>query len=182
MDTRNGETSRVRTRDRVAVWLFTFLWLLPVLYVGTTRRAPPFPRLLVQLTNVTCLFTRAQPVWAAYYVQIRTSHDGPWIELDTRPTFGLQPFGHRTRLDRYLVAWGTKKHAAARDELAQWLMREHERRHPETRPALELRFVLASIAVRTDRPPAAAWSKPPLDQVPPNHLTIVSTHERRAEP
>lgn len=168
-----------RARDRLAVWSFVLLWLVPVSYGGIMRRAPPLPAALIELTNVTCLFSRAQPIWSAFYVQVRTTAEGPWIELDTRPYFGLEPFGHRKRIDRYLVAWSDTRGRQAREELAQWLMQEHERQHPRAPAPVELRFVVAPLGVRDDRPPTGAWVRPSLDEVPPNHRRIVSMHARR---
>jgi hypothetical protein len=183
MDAHSSPPARPRARDRIAVWGFCLLWLFPVVYVGTTRRAPPmFPPLLAELTNVTCLFTRAQPSWSTFYVQARTSASGPWLELDTRADFGLEPFGHRTRLDRYLVAWSGARGEAARDELAQWFMKEHATRRPSELPLVELRFVTVSVPARHDRPPTGAWVRPRLDDTPPNHRRVLSTHVRRTRP
>jgi hypothetical protein len=182
MGTTEGSAARVQVRDRLAVWAFCCFWLLPVIYVGTTRRAPPLPAPMVELTNVTCLFTHAQPTWSAFFVEIRTRPGGPWVELDTQPYFGLRPFGHRTRLDRYLVAWSGRRGDPARDELARWFMREHQRRHPEAPAIVELRFVVAAIGVHPERPPSSAWTRPRLEDVPPNHRRILSTHVASTDP
>lgn len=173
--------TRVRARDRIAVWAFGLFWLLPVIAIGVTRRPPPLPAALVELSNVTCLFTRAQPTWTAFYVLVRTRPGGPWIELDTRPDFELEPFGHRTRLDRYLIEWSDRRGARGREELAQWLMQEHERRSPGEPPIVELSFVAASIGVRPGRPPSGRWVRPRMTDVPPNHRRVLSTHARRSD-
>ncbi len=142
---------------------------------GVARRPlPGLPSPLRTLTNVSCLFSRATPTWNAFYVQIRTRADGPWITLDDEPGFALQPFGHRTRLHRYLVEWCGRNEPAL-EELAQWLMDAYAAEHPH-RPALELRFLQAPQAVGHQAVTDGAWVRPPLRAIPANHLRVVSTH------
>lgn len=167
---------RPPTKDRLAVWLFVVLWLLPVAYRGLTHRPPPaLPRSMARLSNISCLFSRAMPTWSAFYVQYRDVPNGPWRELDTSAWFEMKPFGHRTRLHRYLVNW-PRKADAARQELADWLAAAYRRDFPEARAPIEIRFVRARIGVRDDARPEGPWERPELRTIPANHLEVVSTH------
>lgn len=173
---------RPRARDRVAVWLFIALWLIPVGYRGAMHRAPPLlPKPLARLSNISCLFSKAMPTWRVFYVQYRDRPGGPWQELDTSRWFRLEPFGHRTRLTRYLENWPARGDAA-RAELAAWLADAYQAELPDRPTPHEIRFLRARIGVRDDAPPTGCWERPPLREVPANHLDVMSTHRLETRP
>lgn len=162
--------------------LVLLLWLVPMAWRGLLHRPPPgLPSALATLSNVSCLFSRATPTWTVFYVEVRDREGGPWRVVDDGLDFGLQPFGHRTRLHRYLVRWGDPGDEPARDEAAQYLFARQRAREPE-HPWVELRFVRAPIPVRADRPPTGAWQRPELREIPANHRRILSTHRPEAAP
>jgi hypothetical protein len=166
-----------RVRDRLAVWGFGLFWLVPMMVWALLHRPPPLlPRHVAQISNVTCLFSKATPTWNAFYVQVRHREDGPWQQIDPGEHFELQPFGRRTRMHRFVIEWSGPRGQAARDELARWLMRRHVQRHPDSPPIVELRFVGATLRIDADRPPAGGWTQPELSDVPPNHRRVVSVH------
>jgi hypothetical protein len=163
-------------RDRIAVAAFLALWLLPVAWIGLSGRRPPLvPNRLCDLATISCLFTHAQPVWNAYYVHVQTREGGPWVELDETEAFAMQPFGHRTRMHRFLVEWGDRGDRG-REELARFLVRRQIELHPEAPRPLALRFVWAAVVVDAEHPPQGAWRKPALRELPANAVRILSEH------
>jgi hypothetical protein len=164
-----------RRRDRLAVFLCFALWLVPLAWQGFVRR--PMPGLvspLRRLTNISCLFSHALPTWTLFYTQVRIRAGGPWTTLDPEPGFALEPFGHRTRLHRFLVQWRGSRPRGL-DELAQYLLDAYARAHPRA-PAVELRFLQAPQEIGREAVPRGAWKRPLLRDIPANHLHIVSTH------
>ena len=168
--------------DRLCVALFLLFWLFPVFWHGAvTRRPLPLdPRYLHSCHDIACLFTTRPATWNAYYVQVRSPGRPDWQTLDTREYFPMEPFGHRTRLHRYLIDWGNKNGQRGRDEVAAFLFRRHRELHPELRQPGELRFVWTWFAPLTDRPPPGQWNPPPVEQLPANRMRILSLHRPEA--
>src|SRR5687768_3962406 len=85
----------VRTRDALALALFSLAWLLPVTYHGfhAGEKIPGFPERFAQLTNVSCLFRASMAVWPYDYVQVQGRSGEPWVTLDERDYFQMPAFG-----------------------------------------------------------------------------------------
>lgn len=170
-----------RPWDRLCVAAFVLFWLIPVFWHGAVSRKP-LPgdlRFLHNCHDIACLFTTRPSSWNAYYVQVRSPGVPDWQTLDTREYFPMQPFGHRTRLHRFLIDWGNKGQRG-RDEVAAFIFRRHRELHPDRRQPNELRFVWTWFAPLTDRPPAGRWNPPPVEQLPGNRMRILSTHRPEA--
>jgi hypothetical protein len=186
LDTRRGAwhiadmpPNRPRLRDRAAVAALLLAWTFPVLWHGVvSRRAlPGEPRALHTCHDIACLFSDRPRVWHSFYVQVRGPGRPGWQTLELAPYFPMQPFGHRTRLHRYLIDWG-EGHAAARAELAAWFFARHAALHPDARQPDELRFVMTWSAPSPERPPQGAWAPPPFEALPANRVRVLSMHRR----
>lgn len=170
-----------RLRDRLFVAGFLVCWLFPVFYHGavTQRRLPGDPRLLHSCHDIACLFTLRPATWNAYYVQVRSPGRPDWQTLDMAEYFPMQPFGNRTRLHRFLFAWGEGP-SRGREEVAAFVFRRHRELHPELRQPSELRFVWTWFAPNVDRPPAGAWTPTPVEKLAGNRMKVLSVHRAEA--
>lgn len=168
--------------DRLWVAAFLILWLIPVFWHGAVSRKP-LPGDLHYLHtchDIACLFTTRPTSWNAYYVQVRGRGRPDWQTLDSREYFPMQPFGHRTRLHRYLLDWGGKGGQRGREEVADFIFQRHRELHPDRPQPDELRFVWTWFAPLTDRPPAGKWDPPPVEKLPANRMRILSLHRPKA--
>jgi hypothetical protein len=159
-----------------AVAAFLVLWAFPVLWHGAVsgRPLPGDFRRLHTCHDVACLFSDRPTAWNTYYVQVRR-FGGLWETLDTGPYFAMEPFGHRTRLHRFLINWGPDA-KARRAELAAWLFERHRQLHPEARQPTALRFMYTWTVPDPGSPPQGAWRSPKIEEVPPNRLRVLSVH------
>jgi hypothetical protein len=90
--------------DKIIVVLICVLWLIPILFVGTakTNSSRYLGTYLGNLHRVACLFTRSVRVWKSYHVEIQTSKNPEWHEMQESQYFDMPVFGYRTRLHRML--------------------------------------------------------------------------------
>ena len=160
------ERWRPRSVDVAALAGFTLLWLVPMTYVGFLGEPPSsWPTTARDLYAVSCLFGRGAERTSVFYVQVRYADRPGWYDLDEREHFGLEPFGHRTRFDRFMQRFGYQDESAlARREMALWLAEAHAARHPEAGEVVALRFLWADVEVRAAEP-SGEWRKPPRSEV-----------------
>lgn len=172
---------RPRLFDRLCVAGFLLLWIVPSGWHGLSRARLWFePARLHDWHDIACLFPQRPTTWNLYYVEVRRAGYLSWEQLDEGIGFEMEPFGHRTRLHRYLVAWGADPRRA-HAEVAAWLVARDREVHPDAAPIVALRFVWTWHSPSPDEPPEGAWKKPPLDTVPPERRRILSLHEFPAE-
>lgn len=161
----------------LAVVAFLVLWAFPVLWHGVSARPLPgdFRRLHI-CHDVACLFSERPTAWNTYFVQVR--RDGPvWETLDISPYFAMEPFGHRTRLHRFLINWGLGPPGdRRREELAQWFFARHRALFPTLVQPTALRFASTQTVPDPARPPTGAWRPPTIDEVAPERLRVLSVH------
>lgn len=168
---------RPRLRDRLCVAGFSLVWLAPAAYHALSRAPlPGEPALVHQWHDIACLFPTRPRVWNIYYVEVLRAGRPSWEQLDETLDFGLEPFGHRTRLHRLLVRWGTGP-SVGRDEVAAYLVARDRARRPESPPIVTLRFVWTGFVPKPDVPAPGAWQRPPLAGVAPHQRRILSVHE-----
>lgn len=141
---------------------------------GPLRACPP---VLADLHNLSCLFSVKPQGWAMFYVQGRRDGDPAWTTLDHREVYRLEPFGHRTRMHRYLQAWSRKKGKATREMADHFFVRWDEL-HPDEPPLDEIRFTWTWHDPKVEEPPQGAWSPPPWEKVPPNKRRVIARHRR----
>lgn len=167
---------RPRLRDRLCVAAFLLLWIVPTAYHGLWRaRLPGEPALLHDWHDVACLFPSRPTVWNTYFVEVRRLGRVDWEQLDETLDFGMEPFGHRTRLHRFLVAWGVHRDRGRR-EVAEYLVASDRARHPDA-PIIALRFVWTGFVPRPEHVVQGAWRRAPLAEVPRHERRVLSVHE-----
>lgn len=163
-------------RDRLCVAAFCLLWLAPLVYHGFVRgRLPGEPGLFHDWHTIACLFPERPDAWNSYHIEVRRRGAARWEELDESLDFPMEPFGHRTRMYRYLNYWG-RKHPGGYEELAAYLVARDRQRGGDTRPIIGVRFVWGGVPAPLQGPITGEWQKPPLTSLPANHLQILSTH------
>lgn len=165
-----------RLRDRLCVAGFLVVWLLPLAW-HAVRRAPlpGEPALLHNWHDIACLFPNRPPLWNSFYVEVLRAGRSTWEQLDETLDFRLEPFGHRTRLHRYLVRWGSGA-AKGREEVAVYLEASDRARHPDRPRIVALRFVWTKFVPDPSEPARGAWQRPPLLGVPATERKILSVH------
>lgn len=168
---------RPRLRDRLCVAGFLLLWIVPSAWHGLSRARLSFePARLHDWHDIACLFPNRPSTWNLYYIEVRRAGHLSWEQLDEREFFALEPFGHRTRLHRYLVAWGPDRRRG-HDEVAAWLVARDREVRPGTAPIVALRVVWTWHTPTPEDPPEGAWRQPPLAAVPPDRRRIFTLHE-----
>jgi hypothetical protein len=124
--------------------------------------------------SVSCLFGQRPRVFDIYGVEILRRTGGGWQPLELDELFGLAPFGHRTRFDRFMARFGAHDEDA-REELAQWIARRSAKLHPEAAPPVGVRFVAWKYSPDDAPPPHGAWNKAQACAAA-GRRTVVSTH------
>lgn len=168
--------ARLDTRGNAAkALLFIALWLLPITWVGLTGVTIPFAGpWLSDLYRVSCLFTERVPSWPAYYLQVQ-AEDGRWTSLDREAFAPMEPFGYRSRIERYLAhghpfpgmgeteAW----RQTLADELAAWTRTRYVDLYPDEPPPRALRIVELRYPVGGAlAAPEGRWRVPPFEESP----------------
>jgi hypothetical protein len=146
------------------LWLgvFGLLWLLPVAYHSLAHRPlPGAPPLLLQTTNVSCLFLRPQDYVPVQYIQVLLPGQTDWSTEDDRHYFRMSPFGHRTRFDELLRKRLDSEQALR--EVAAYVRLRHTRRTGVA--PLAVRFVAGIVLNPED--PSGHFVKPPLSEIAP---------------
>lgn len=171
-----------RLRDRLCVAGFILLWFVPVVWHGVFS-PPPIrgePWNFHRCHDISCLFTDRPSSRNSYYVEVRYLGQPTWQTLDLAGYFDMEPFGYRTRMQRFLARWSGKK-SRGRAELAAWLFRRHAELHPDAPQPIELRFVWAWTIPSVDEPPQGDGRPPPLSDFPPDRSRIMSIHRPQQE-
>lgn len=157
-----SEPARPRPIDVAALALFGLLWLVPMAWVGFRGGSPErWPTQARDFYSVSCLFGTASERVSVFYVQVRRDGRSGWEDFDESEYFQLEPFGHRTRFDRFMARFGYQPDSElARAELARWLAVADRARHPELPRILAVRFVWGDVVI-AEQPPTGRWHKPP---------------------
>lgn len=165
-----------RRRDRLAVAVFLVAFLIPMVLRATVlERSPPgTPRLLAELHRIACLFPVKPDRWNSYYVQVLYPGDKQWTTLDQSELFPLQPFGRRTRMHRYLVAWKTEGKRTA--DMAEWILERWAVLHDDEIQPVAIRFALAWTIPSREHPPEHGWVQPEWLYIPVKHRRIIATY------
>lgn len=160
---------RAKLEDVARLAFFALFWILPVTYHGLSgsQRMPGWPRTLVHLTNISCLFTESMSTWPFDYIQVQTGSD-EWTTLEESDYFRMPAFGYRTRFDE-LTRRGLGDPPL--QELAYWVAKRHRELHPQSPPVTALRLVRAFISL-ADPIPEGHWRDPPLTAVPPDRQRV----------
>lgn len=167
----------VRPIDRVALVGFVLLWLVPVAYLGFSKRSVPgMPPALSFLQNVSCLFPKRVRIWRIDYIQVLPQLGGDWVTLPEEEYFQMPAFGYRTRLPRFMALTMSKARWASRADLASWIHQRYQTLHPDEPAPIAVRFVVGHYRAE-EHAPVGRWQKPPLEAFAPQETLVKSTHE-----
>lgn len=157
--TTESRAGRWLRRDIVAGSLVFGLWIVPIVE-GALNASPntAWPVVIRDMGSVSCLFRSRPERWSYFYLQTRRE-GGDWRYWDEHEYFPMEPFGHRSRFDRFMDRWGTRS-LPARDDLVAWLVGRDRALHPELAPIVAVRFLFLTQEIRTDQPPRGHWQKP----------------------
>lgn len=123
--------------------LFILAWLIPITYVGATKRdAPWLPDWLRHQHRVSCLFINEVKGWQTYRLEVQRGGSDRWEPMSEENYFELPVFGYRSRLHRVLGHSYKKGKGAQRlREVGQYVKERYDQLNPEG-PSLDaLRFV-----------------------------------------
>ena len=164
-----------RRRDFGAAALVLVVWLIPI-SEGALQAAPAswWPTVIRDLGSISCLF-RSRPESVAYFhAQVLRAGRREWEPIDETAMFPMQPFGYRSRFDRFMERFGGKNERA-RVDLARWIAVRDGELDPARMPVVGVRFLAGTSAIEVDRPPTGRWHKPDA-----RGSRVLSTHDLRA--
>lgn len=165
---------RPRKLDLAVSLVVLVVWLVPITE-GAFNAAPGtwWPGLIRDFGSISCLF-RQRPENLPYYrLQVRREFSDEWAELDEREFFPMEPFGHRSRFDRFMDRWAARS-LKARDDLVVWISARDHQLRPQQPAIVEVRFIGGNRPIRVGQPPPLGhWQKPHID---PDRLKIDSIH------
>jgi hypothetical protein len=87
----------------------------------------------------------------------------------------MQPFGYRSRFDRFMERFGAKSENA-RGDLAIWIAGREDALRPNRAPVIGVRFLAGSAPIEAARPPSGRWHKPDS-----RGARVLSTHDLRED-
>lgn len=166
-------------RDYLLFVAFVVLWIVPLSWAGAWRsvRVPLVGKLLNNLYRVSCLFANAPRVWRVYYVQVRQVGSQQWVDAPITDFSRQQPYGHITRLHRFLVHSRGQRGALLRQRMAEFVKQRYEELHPGSREIVSVRFVFVSLRVGDELAhQTGAWRMPSLDSFSEDERRVRSTH------
>lgn len=179
--TEDGSARPLR-RDGVAAIAFAALWLLPIATSAALGYPPSFlPTFLRDQYSISCLFSSRPTVFDVYGIEVRREGRPAWEAFDENELFGLEPFGHRNRFDRFMARWGVHREQA-RQELAHWIAAEERRRGAERAPIIAVRFLVLTFDPAQAPPPEGPWKKPSFRPGPHSGPRVISSHLVEAVP
>jgi len=146
-------------RDILVGVLVLALWVVPIVE-GALNAAPnpAWPTVVRDMSTISCLFRHRPERWSFFYLQVRRE-GGDWRYWDEHEYFPMEPFGHRTRFDRFMERWGARR-LRARDDLVRWLAARDRELHPQEPAIVAVRFLFGTREIRVDQPPDGHWQKP----------------------
>lgn len=164
---------------RIAVAAFFLLFWTPLLYRATSGsgKLPGTPRLLSDMQSLSCLFSEKPNGWSFFYVQAQYPGQTSWTTLDQRELFPLEPFGYRTRLHRYLMAWKRKPNKGT-EEAAMWIFGRYEQLHPELPQPQYIRFAWSWTVPDANDPPTGRWKIPEWNSLRADRRKVIGAYER----
>src|SRR5690606_18885637 len=98
-----------------------------------------------------------------------------WEPIDEPALFPMQPFGYRSRFDRFMERFGARSETA-RADLAGWIAGREDARAPGRARVIGVRFLAGNAPIEAARPPAGRWHKPDS-----RGARVLSTHDLRED-
>lgn len=171
-------TARPLRRDVAAAALVLVVWAIPI-SEGAIQAAPAawWPTVVRDLGSISCLFRHRPESVPYYFVQVLRAGRRDWEPIDEAALFPMQPFGFRSRFDRFMERFGARSERARLD-LARWVAARDRELDPGRSPIVAVRFLAGAQKIDPARPPAGRWHKP---DVAANPTRILSTHDLSQE-
>jgi hypothetical protein len=129
--------------DALLSVLLIALWLLPITYVGATKRdVAVLPDWLSHQHRVSCLFINKVKGWQSYQLEVQRGGSGRWEQMSEENYFELPVFGYRSRLHRVLGhSYKRGKGAQRMREMGLYIKERYDQLNPDG-PSLDaLRYV-----------------------------------------
>jgi hypothetical protein len=167
-----------RRRDVAAALLVLVVWIVPI-SEGAIQAAPAswWPTIVRDLGSISCLFRYRPESVSYYFVQVLRAGRREWEPLDERAMFPMEPFGYRSRFDRFMERFGHRSETARLD-LARWVAARDRELNPVRSPVVAVRFLAGAQKIDRARPPAGRWHKPDPATAP---ARILSSHDLRED-
>jgi hypothetical protein len=167
-----------RRRDVLAALLVLVVWIVPITE-GAIGAAPGpwWPSVMRDLGSISCLF-RHRPEHVTYYFML-VLREGrrDWEPVDEARLFPMEPFGYRSRFDRFMERFGGARERA-REDLARWVAARDRELEPARAPVVAVRFLVGAKKIDPAEPPSGRWRQPGPYERP---TRILSTHDLREE-
>ncbi|MDJ0729558.1 MAG: hypothetical protein QNJ33_06145 [Crocosphaera sp.] len=177
----SGLPSRLAQRqDYLFSSFFILIWLLPIFWVGFTKRSVPNAgNFFNDLYRVSCLFTHRVSYWNNSYIQVQLEGSESWLTPPESDFAKMTPFGHRTRLHRMLNEFRDRKTTDRLwGDMAEFVKVRFESRYPELSEVKAVRFVLVRYDVGSEiAKPSGHWQKPPYDQTNPKNRYLLAKYQ-----
>jgi hypothetical protein len=167
----------VKKYDLFCVLFFLWFWLLPIIFVGFTKKNVPFlPKCFNSFYKIADLFATRQAFWSNYYFEVKFKGSEKWQEVDERCLSSMQPFGYHTRLDlaldRYLADPRINLETAYSFFIRERLKAIFPQEEISQVKIITVRCISGGEIAR----PKQHWIKPPLIQVPLVQQQIMFTY------
>lgn len=161
-------------RDVAAAVLVLVVWIVPISEgaIGAVP-GPWWPTLVRDLGSISCLFRHRPESVSYYFMQVRREGRRAWELVDEAAMFPMEPFGYRSRFDRFMERFGAR-HEPARADLARWVAARDRELDPARPQVVAVRFLAGAKRIDPADPPAGHWQQPGLRDGP---TKILSTHD-----
>jgi hypothetical protein len=168
--------ARPLRRDVAAALLVLVVWVVPISQ-GAIQAAPAtwWPTVVRDLGSISCLFRHRPESVSYFFIQVLRDGRREWEPIDERAMFPMEPFGYRSRFDRFMERFGAKQETSRLD-LARWVAARDRELNPTRAPVVAVRFLAGAQKIDPARPPSGHWQKP---APTPQTVRVLSSHDLR---
>ncbi|MCA9213706.1 MAG: hypothetical protein KDB27_11600 [Planctomycetales bacterium] len=160
--------------------VFVLIWLLPITWVGLTKRSVPVVGLYANdMYRVASLFTTRLQGSVEYYFQFQDEEDiWDWQNLDKEDYGSIIMSGNRTRLDRMLQdSISSHRGMRQRQRLAEYIKTHYEKRNPDKPKMTAFRYQVVFFPVGEKMASQVGrWREYPLEKLPQEQVRELSVH------
>ena len=156
--------------------LAVLFWLIPMGMTGAMKaKLHSIPAAVRNQYRISCLFTHSSKYWHTVHYQVLLKDEMVWQEGPLEGFFDLDIFGHRSKLNRIVLASRTKnksgklysKNRKRLEELGRFIGDRWSLLNPTDPPVMEVRFFRVGHKVgEAHCMSREAWSRPPLESIP----------------
>lgn len=159
--------------------LFILVWLLPITWVGMTKKSVPLVGTYANdMYRVASLFTKRSQGPVDYYFQVQFEDGWDWENISKRDYSKIIMSGNRTRIDRMLQdSVYSPRGMKQRQQLAEYIKEQYERQHPDHSKIDSFRYLIVFFPVGemlVNR--KGGWTEWPIEKIPEKQQTELSVH------